>query len=373
MALQTSKTFEWEHEALDLVLHLPEFSRSRVGQKELETRYPTLGRLHPIVVSSLVRATLFPIPKKPGQLPRFMPMRLNLPQRSFSQGEEARPMDPEALQHARIWGLLGFLAGAWETCEDSWRVLDPQGWELPFLDVALAQIYQRDGRLALALQRLQRAISLFPGLEDLRLDLAEIAIELSDDQKAMQVLDEVRKKTRGTGRWKVLRARALAIGSPRKARVLLEKLREEAPKDPSIRFALARIQYRLGEYGLALAQLRPLVQRFPHNTAYRLSLARAALRLGDARLYLEQVAYVVQVRFGLFRSTGEKRDLLDILQLGGLRRLYERGVQLRSQFGSRDITGVSDAFWRGLVGWKSREEVEEHYLGKARSTAKKKK
>lgn len=375
MSYQKTKTLEVERQALDLVFHLPEFSRKKATPKKLMARYPALGNLHPIVVNSLVRASLFPsrFPSKKtlGKLPRFMPMRLNLtPEKPRDLGE-ALNLDPLSLKHARVWGLLGFLGGAWEVCEDSWRVLDHRGWELPFLDVALAQIYKEDGRLALALQRLQRAISLFPGLEDLQLDLAEIAIELSDDQKALQVLHKMGPKVQKERRWQVLRARALALVDPARARSLLLALQKHSPQDAMVLFALARIEYSLGKDAAAVSYLKPLVRRFPHNTKFRLALTRAALRMGDIPLYLAQVRYVVQVRFGLFRSTGEKRDLLDILQLGGLRHLYQKGVQLRSQFGSLDITGVSEAFWKGPSGKSQKEQVEKRFLHLLQTSGKK--
>ncbi len=364
MELDQNPTLKVERAALDLVLHLPQLSRGHSPKKDLEARYPELGTLHPLVLNSLVRPVLFPFDASQAKtkLPRFMPVRLRFfpGTRAWDQGPPK--LSPEALRHARVWGLLGFLAGARQICEDSWRVLDQKGWELPFLDVALAQIYQDDGRLALALQRLQRAISLFPQLEDLQLDLVEIAIELTDDQKALQVLQGLSPVVQKSRRWRVCRARALALVHPQKARPLLLALLREEPGDPSLLLALARMDYRLGKDQEAVERLQALVRRFPHNTADRLTLARAALRLGAAGIYLDQVRYCVQGRFGLFRSTGEIRDLLDILQVGGLRRLYAKAVRERGQFGSRAITGVSDAFWKGRDGWRSREEVEDQFL-----------
>ena len=58
------------------------------------------------------------------------------------------------------------------------------------------------------------------------------------------------------------------------------------------------------------------------------------------------------------------RDLLDILQIGGLSELYAHAVKIRRKFGSPDAIGVSDDFWAGREGWSSRQEVETAFLPK---------
>jgi serine/threonine protein kinase/predicted Zn-dependent protease len=357
LALEPGPRIAAERAALALVLALPELSKRSFGVEAALEAYPELGKVHSLVLSTLTRRKWIQS-VDPTATPRAVAVRLAYPALGVGMGGG----DREILEGRRTWGLLGFLGGADEICEDAWRVLDQRDWDLPLMDVALSQIYIADGRPALALQRLQRALTLFPEIQDLQLDLAELAIDLEDSRTAFEVLRRIGSDLRSTPLWMTLQARALAIKSPAKARPRLQSLHAQAPEDPMPRFALARIALRLGEPGPAQKILLSLVKDYPHNPGYRLLLARTALRLGHADVYLDQVRYVVAARFGQFRSGGEKRDLLDILQLGGLSRLYSHAVALRFQFGSPNAIGVSDDFWVGRDRWMSRQEVEAVFL-----------
>ncbi len=362
LSLESSRRLVTEHAALELVVHLPEIVKAGLGVDEILARYPALGRIPPLVLRSLTRSTwLQSSPNDPT--PRVMSVRLAVP----TARPGGKPLDAASLERRRVWGLLGFLGGANEICEDSWRLLDQDGWDLPLIDVALAQIYLADGRPALALQRLQGALARFPTLRGLQLDLAGVAVELQDHRKAVHVLDAVAPAQRRSRRWRILYARALAIVDPAKARPLLEALERSQPDDPEPIYALARLDLRLRRVEPAFGRLARLVEARPHVARYRLTLARAALRLAQAKVYLDQVRYVVRSRFGAFRSAGEARDLLDILQIGGLSRLYARGVAQRRMYGSLDAIGVSDDWWVGRAGWSSRQQVEGRLLLEAKS------
>lgn len=357
LALEPASKLSVESSALDLILRLPDIAREGLDPAEIRSRYPELGEVHSLVLRILTRKTWIPTGDA-WSMQRAVSIRLASP--AIRPG--AQDVEQEVLEARRTWGLLGFLGGAHEICEDCWRLLDQNDWDLPMIDVALSQIYMQDGRPALALQRLQRALRLFPELQDLQLDLAGLAIELEDPRTAFGVLRRMTPDVRRTRTWKILQARALAIKSPEKARPRLESLLQQAPEDPAIRAALAGIALRLGETDEARLTLQTLVEDYPHNPRNRLMLARAALRLGRADDYLAQVRYVVASKFGLFRSGGETRDLLDILQIGGLRRLYDHAVAFRHRYGSPDSIGVSDDFWQGRGGWSSREAVEAAFL-----------
>ncbi len=347
-----------ERDALDFVLHLPEYSGRPVEAGELRERYPSLGAIHPIVLHTLTGATRDPVGEEDPN-PRFMPVRLN-----FGSREDGGRAD--RLDRARVWGLLGFLAGARRICEDSWKALDLVESDLPFLDVALAQIYRDDGRPALALQRMQAAISKFPDLEYLKLDLAGIAIELEDRRKAEQVLESLGSRVRNGLRWRVLKARTLALSDPGAAWEVLSSFRGPMGRDPEVRYARAEIAFLLGDSERTVKECRALLENEPHATKVRLLLAKAALGLGLADLYLDQVRYAIRMKFGRFRSLGESRDLLDILQVGGLRRLYEAATKLRSRPGSRGLVGVSEAFWRTWFPGATKEELEAELLREIR-------
>ncbi len=359
MALDLSPKLAAEHAALQLVLRLPELAKSGLEMGLVQRDYPALGNVHPLVLRTLTRTAWIPQASESGA-PRIASIRLSYP--VLRPG--ATTLDPALLEERRVWGLLGFLGGGREICEDSWRLLDQEDWDLPMIDVALAQIYTADGRPALALQRLRKALASFPGLVDLQLDLAAVVVALGDDRMALHTLRNVSSEQKKTRRWKTLQAQALAIFAPERARPLLESLETIDTTDPLPVYALASIDLRLGQTAQAFDRLDGLVRAHPHATRYRLALARASLRLGRAKPYLDQVRYVVDCRFGLARSVGATRDLLDILQLGGLYRLYAHGVKERSKYGSPDAIGISDDWWRGRGRWNSRTEVEAHYLPK---------
>lgn len=357
LVIRSSPRLLAEHAALGLVLRLPEIVEHKMTVEQVQAQYPSLGKIHPLVLRSLTRSTWL---ESTNASLRVRSIRLAYP--VVRPG--AKGIDPALLEQRRVWGLLGFLGGAKEICEDSWRILDQEDWDLPLIDVALSQIYLEDGRPALALQRLQGALTLFPSLQDLQLGLAGIAIDLQDYRKARHVLRGFKATQGGRRIVQILKARTLAILDPRKARPLLESLVLQDPADRRPAYALAQIDLRLGQIQSALDRLLPLVRAHPHVSRYRLSLARAALRLGRARTYLDQVRYVVDSRFGAFRSAGVTRDLLDILQIGGLSDLYARAVAKRHAYGSPDAIGVSDDWWEGREGYRSRRDVEARFLSK---------
>ena len=110
------------------------------------------------------------------------------------------------------------------------------------------------------------------------------------------------------------------------AGTLMTDLRQSAPDLPAARHLQARMLHKLGRTRDAQRMARGLVKRWPKVAAFRLDAARFALRTDQLTEYLKQARYVVREDFGVGRSPGTMRDLLEILRIGGLRSLYERGL-----------------------------------------------
>jgi hypothetical protein len=116
--------------------------------------------------------------------------------------------------------------------------------------------------------------------------------------------------------------------------------------------------HKLGRTRDAQRVARSLVKRWPKVAAFRLDAARFALRTDQPTEYLKQARYVVREDFGVGRSPGTMRDLLEILRIGGLRSLYERGL-LRTGVprGPQDVPELSPVLsrlarrpvWEGLL------------------------
>ncbi|MEE9126636.1 MAG: kelch repeat-containing protein, partial [Planctomycetota bacterium] len=118
------------------------------------------------------------------------------------------------------------------------------------------------------------------------------------------------------------------------------RLKWEAPELPGPYYGLAQLDLTAGRTASAEARLLRAVGRWPQAARSRLALARVALQLGHLAVYLDQARYVLRVNYGLSRSPGIQRDLLEILRSGGLQDLYCCGL---SRTGLRPCTEPAGA------------------------------
>ncbi len=233
--------------------------------------------------------------------------------------EELATSDPA--DRANV-GLLGFLVGDFDTCEQALRALPPDHQGRPLLDAALGLVLHADGMPSLAYLHLLQAQPHFPGSTALRLGLAETALELGDLDLARHWLATLA----GAARRPIELDLRLATEPTADLDGEYAQLVARDPTDPKPRHRLAQLACRRGDLRQAATQLDALIAGWPRVARFRLDRARVALQQRDLAAYARQVFAVLDQRCGRNRSSGTRADLLEILRIGGLDRLHAAAV-----------------------------------------------
>ncbi|MHC5069121.1 MAG: protein kinase domain-containing protein [Planctomycetota bacterium] len=249
-------------------------------------------------------------------------------------------------------GLLAFLTGDFLSCERAWEKLDPMTTGFSLVNAGLGILYHADGRPERAYPRLFNVVHSDPQASFLSVELADIALCMGDVELAERWLS--RAEEREAGRYNYRRVRAdlwRAKGETERATSEYLNLIREAPELLTPYHGLTEIDLAAGQTSRAEERLRMVVRRWPQVARSRLALARIALQAGHLLTYLDQARHVVGVNYGYTRSPGIQRDLLEILRIGGLSRLYQHGLRITGRRPSTEQGGVPAALlWSERFG-----------------------
>ncbi|HEX5051834.1 MAG TPA: protein kinase [Planctomycetota bacterium] len=224
-------------------------------------------------------------------------------------------------------GTLAFLFGEFRLCEQAWATLQPDLADQPLVDAGLGRLLLADGVPEAAYVRLLQAQRHFPASATLALELADTALRLGDLRLAQQWLARLPDTPEiALSRRRVeLDLRAAAEPGADLAPAY-EALAAANPHDPTARHRLAQLAMRRGDLAEAEARLEHLLRNWPDAARFRLDRARIALQRRDLAAYARQVLAVLARDHGRGRSRGTCADLLEILRIGGLERLYLEGL-----------------------------------------------
>lgn len=286
----------------------------------------------------------------------------------LDRGFDVRPLVaqlPQAQATDRMaLGLLGFLLGEFQLCEQSW--VGVEGGVLatsPLLDAGLGILYQADSRAERAFLRLSAARQSFPESPVIALDLADAALELGELPLARALLAQSNDDANGVHRQRLQAELLAAEGDLDGARAGYEALVQREPMNPQPCHRLALLQLASGDLAGARQRLDRLLREWPDVARYRLDRARLALQQHDVGTYLAQACYVVANDFGRGRSDGCTRDLLEILRLGGLHGLLQQGIAATgANLIRRRWTGEERPF-DALVGAMDQQRLEQLITG----------
>lgn len=107
--------------------------------------------------------------------------------------------------------------------------------------------------------------------------------------------------------------------------------------------------------------VRRLVSNSPENTRYRLKLARLSVQEEHLESYLAQARYAIKSLDQGGRSRGTTRQLLDIVQIGGLGGVYAECSRQTDCKGTPEVTVLPASAWE-RPPYGSLQEVEAALL-----------
>ena len=224
-------------------------------------------------------------------------------------------------------GLLAFLFGDFGLCERSWESLAADRADQPLVDAGLGRLSLADGMPEAAQARLLQAQRHFPTSATLALELAETALRSGNVMQARQWMAKLAPDPAAPAARRRLEIdlRAASDGSADLTKEYAALVAEH-PDDVVSHHRLAQLAMRRGDLARAEQLLDEQLARWPNAAALRLDRARLALQRRDLPAYAAQVLAVLDQDFGRGGSRGTAADLLEILRIGGLTRLYGEGL-----------------------------------------------
>ncbi len=191
--------------------------------------------------------------------------------------------------------------------------------------VATSRTTSRDRALRLAGEMLQQGIEAHPYNLDLKLELAEVELELGRVENAVEVLEASSMIDESAPKLRRLRARLLLIqGKPDEARRLLEELYAEHAENVELLLDLSEAVGICGQPERSLDLVEEAVQADAYHMQARLELARAFFRRGrwaDAhdvlaaglRLEPTNVELLAAATSAILRYDQDEKRLLEML------------------------------------------------------------
>ncbi len=195
---------------------------------------------------------------------------------------------------------------------------------------ALSRIAQREGRSALAVRAVERALALDPKLEEARLYYVGLLNDIGEVERAIDQLRQAVANSPDNRKLRLTLARLLVErGELEAAKGHFEKLQEMDAENAEIRFALALLAFDLDQFDEAAERFRALLDDEEQRDQAAYYLGRLAEERGDlqrARSFYEDVnrepmRLEAQIRIaGLMRDAGRDQAAHDYLER--LRKAY---------------------------------------------------